>query len=288
MRGVLKVFLENVIRNAVTYTEHGRRKTVTAIDVVFALKREGRSLYGFGGGGGVGVGGGFVSAKEKRRRAEAKAKRLARQTMPAFDHHGVTLRAVPADRVFAYQPLANGYGLAAGADTALHAAIVSAQGTLCDVGTGVSVSQSLAPNAEGNGLVHQPGCTLLVADEGGSLKGVAIVCDYDVDEGLIEPEAFGAAVDASMRAQGVPKTLMLELICARGVPTADGRNANYQAAKGLVEAVRRFALAGAYQLVVAKAENARSRDFLGRRGFEQLHRRGNAAAMQAAPAAIRV
>ena len=29
-RGVLKVFLENVIRDAVTYTEHARRKTVTA------------------------------------------------------------------------------------------------------------------------------------------------------------------------------------------------------------------------------------------------------------------
>jgi len=47
-RGVLKVFLENIIRDAVTYTEHARRKTVTAMDVVFALKRQGRTLYGFG------------------------------------------------------------------------------------------------------------------------------------------------------------------------------------------------------------------------------------------------
>lgn len=47
-RGVLKVFLENVIRDAVTYTEHARRKTVTALDVVYALKRQGRTLYGFG------------------------------------------------------------------------------------------------------------------------------------------------------------------------------------------------------------------------------------------------
>ncbi|XDV19091.1 hypothetical protein PO909_024658 [Leuciscus waleckii] len=37
-RGVLKVFLENVIRDAVTYTEHAKRKTVTAMDVVYALK----------------------------------------------------------------------------------------------------------------------------------------------------------------------------------------------------------------------------------------------------------
>ena len=48
-RGVLKVFLENVLRDAVTYTEHANRKTVTALDVVYALKRQGRTLYGFGG-----------------------------------------------------------------------------------------------------------------------------------------------------------------------------------------------------------------------------------------------
>jgi histone H4 len=48
-RGVLKVFLENVIRDSVTYTEHAKRKTVTAMDVVYALKRQGRTLYGFGG-----------------------------------------------------------------------------------------------------------------------------------------------------------------------------------------------------------------------------------------------
>jgi hypothetical protein len=39
--------------------------------------------------------------------------------------------------------------------------------------------------------------------------------------------------------------------------------------------------------VVVKAENARSRDFLARRGFVEVHRRGNAAAMQAVPDAIR-
>jgi histone H3/H4 len=64
-----------VIRDAVTYCEHGKRKTVTgklfldlvkwilaflfvlkfiaaqfsAMDVVYALKRQGRTLYGFGG-----------------------------------------------------------------------------------------------------------------------------------------------------------------------------------------------------------------------------------------------
>ena len=47
-RGGLKVFLP-VIRDAITYTEHAKRKTVTAMDVVYALKRQGRTLYGFGG-----------------------------------------------------------------------------------------------------------------------------------------------------------------------------------------------------------------------------------------------
>merc|ERR1712166_784918 len=42
---VLIGFLENVIRDSVTYTEHARRKTVTALDVVYALKRQGRTLY---------------------------------------------------------------------------------------------------------------------------------------------------------------------------------------------------------------------------------------------------
>jgi histone H4 len=47
-RNVLKVFLENIVKDAIAYTEHSRRKTVTAMDVVHALKRQGRTLYGFG------------------------------------------------------------------------------------------------------------------------------------------------------------------------------------------------------------------------------------------------
>ncbi len=48
-RSVLKEFLTDVIRDAITYTEHARRRTVTANDVVYALRRRGRTLYGFGG-----------------------------------------------------------------------------------------------------------------------------------------------------------------------------------------------------------------------------------------------
>lgn len=72
MRLVLKKFIRTVIRDAVkdhrrytppgslvpwilisffdgTYTEHAKRKTVTSLDVVDAVKRQGRTLYGFGG-----------------------------------------------------------------------------------------------------------------------------------------------------------------------------------------------------------------------------------------------
>ena len=47
-RTVLRNFLGNVVRDSVTYCEHARRKTVTALDVVYALKRQGKTLYGFG------------------------------------------------------------------------------------------------------------------------------------------------------------------------------------------------------------------------------------------------
>ncbi|MCO5579405.1 hypothetical protein L7F22_033260 [Adiantum nelumboides] len=46
--GILKIFLENAIRDVVTYIEHARCKTVIAVDVVYALKHQGRTLYGFG------------------------------------------------------------------------------------------------------------------------------------------------------------------------------------------------------------------------------------------------
>jgi histone H4 len=48
-RGVLKGFLENVIRDTLQFTQHARRKTVPAMDVVHALKHQGKTLYGFGG-----------------------------------------------------------------------------------------------------------------------------------------------------------------------------------------------------------------------------------------------
>ncbi len=48
-RTVLRTFLESVVKDSVTYCEHAKRKTVTALDVVYALKRQGKTIYGFGG-----------------------------------------------------------------------------------------------------------------------------------------------------------------------------------------------------------------------------------------------
>ena len=48
-RRALYAFLEKIIGTAITYTDYGRRKTVTAMDVVNALKKHGKTLYGFGG-----------------------------------------------------------------------------------------------------------------------------------------------------------------------------------------------------------------------------------------------
>lgn len=46
-RGNCKAWLENVLKDTIAYTEHARRSTVTAMDVVYALKRHGQVLYGF-------------------------------------------------------------------------------------------------------------------------------------------------------------------------------------------------------------------------------------------------
>ncbi|CAK8541742.1 unnamed protein product [Lathyrus sativus] len=45
----LKVFLTKIIHDAASYTNHATSKVVTAMDVVYTLKRQGRTLYGFGG-----------------------------------------------------------------------------------------------------------------------------------------------------------------------------------------------------------------------------------------------
>ena len=46
-RAALKTFLEGLIRDTTSYTEYARRNTVTSMDVIYALKSQNLSLYGF-------------------------------------------------------------------------------------------------------------------------------------------------------------------------------------------------------------------------------------------------
>ena len=165
---------------------------------------------------------------------------------------------------------------------------MASESSLCDTGTGVSVSQSLKPSDEGGGLLNQANCKLIVAMQDDQLKALAIVCTYEVGQGLIEPRSFGTPTDDFVRAQSGAPTLMLELICARGAVTPDGRNSNHLAGKGIVQAMKEYANTRGYEFVVAKAENARSREFLRRRGFSIIFQRGAQAAMQATTATISV
>jgi len=48
IRQELRIFLEGTLRDATTYCEHAKRKTVKPLDIVYALKRKGRDLYGYG------------------------------------------------------------------------------------------------------------------------------------------------------------------------------------------------------------------------------------------------
>ncbi|KAE8221652.1 hypothetical protein CF319_g5029 [Tilletia indica] len=48
VRGALHSFLRTVISDSICYTDHAKRKTVTSLDVIYALKRRGRTLYGYG------------------------------------------------------------------------------------------------------------------------------------------------------------------------------------------------------------------------------------------------
>jgi len=47
VRKTLKGFVEAVVRDATAYTEHSKRKTVTALDVVNALRKRGKTIYGY-------------------------------------------------------------------------------------------------------------------------------------------------------------------------------------------------------------------------------------------------
>ena len=44
-RGVMKIFVEAVVKDAIVYAMHCDRKTVMAMDIIYALKHHGRTLY---------------------------------------------------------------------------------------------------------------------------------------------------------------------------------------------------------------------------------------------------
>ncbi|CAG9571346.1 histone H4 [Leishmania major strain Friedlin] len=47
VRRVLKAYVEDIVRCSTAYTEYARKKTVTACDVVNALRKQGHILYGY-------------------------------------------------------------------------------------------------------------------------------------------------------------------------------------------------------------------------------------------------
>ena len=47
IRSVLKSFVDGVVRDASAYTEHSKRRTVSVQDIVAALRKRGRAIYGF-------------------------------------------------------------------------------------------------------------------------------------------------------------------------------------------------------------------------------------------------
>ena len=47
VRGVLKSFVEGVVRDATAYTEYAKKRTVSTGAVVAALRKRGRAIYGY-------------------------------------------------------------------------------------------------------------------------------------------------------------------------------------------------------------------------------------------------
>jgi len=48
VRDYIDDFMLNIVRDSLTFCEHRKALTITAMDVVYALKRNGRVLYGYG------------------------------------------------------------------------------------------------------------------------------------------------------------------------------------------------------------------------------------------------
>ena len=48
MLGCLKIYLGRIIRDATIYTVYANRKTISTSDIVYSLKRNNRTIYGYG------------------------------------------------------------------------------------------------------------------------------------------------------------------------------------------------------------------------------------------------
>ena len=48
-RTALKIFVYSIVQDAIVYMEHANRKTVSTLDIVYALKRQGMTISGYGG-----------------------------------------------------------------------------------------------------------------------------------------------------------------------------------------------------------------------------------------------
>ena len=47
IRNATEDFVTRVVNDSIVYAEHANRKTITALDVLHALRRRGRTLYGY-------------------------------------------------------------------------------------------------------------------------------------------------------------------------------------------------------------------------------------------------
>ena len=109
---------------------HAKRVTIMPKDIQLA-----RRIRKEGGGGGGGA-------------APPDPPVVRRPVAPAafgIEYNGLTVRAVPLTSVFTYMPNPAGYRLAKqerGAHASLYDRVVASETTLCEIGTGVRVSQS--------------------------------------------------------------------------------------------------------------------------------------------------
>lgn len=47
-RIILREYLREMIKISVLYTEHSKKKTISSLDVIHALRKKGKKLYGYG------------------------------------------------------------------------------------------------------------------------------------------------------------------------------------------------------------------------------------------------